>query len=70
MKKQTATGSSAKSKGGTDAMPNITIDFTYKETLKLYNLLLSLEIDIPKIAKDYRKIREKVLNGLNNCESI
>lgn len=45
-------------------MPNITIDFTFKETVNLYNLLLSLEIDMPKIAKDYRKIREKVLTRL------
>lgn len=66
MKKQTATESSAKSKDGTAAMPNITIDFTYKETLSLYNLLLGLELDMPKIAKDYRKIREKILNGLND----
>lgn len=68
MKKQTATGSSERTNDETVLMPGITIDFTYKETLKLYNLLLGLEIDMPKIAKDYRKIREKILKALNNIE--
>lgn len=68
MKKQIETASNAKSKGEIVAMQDITIDYTYKEALSLYNLLLGLEIDMPKIAKEYRKVREKILNGLNDCE--